>query len=47
MRTVSKALTVGYKKNLEWWAGVELAKRFLLIVMVLSMPGRTVCLASV
>lgn len=44
MRTVSKALTVGYEKRLEWWAGIELAKRFLLIILVVSMPGRTVCL---
>lgn len=42
MRTVSKALKVGYKNKLEWWAGIELAKRLLLITFVVSMPGRTV-----
>ena len=42
MRTVAKALTVGYKDNLQWWAGVELGRRLLLIVMVIALPGRTV-----
>ena len=47
MRTVSKALTAGYKKSLEWWAGIELAKRFFLVTLVVSLPGRTVCLACI
>lgn len=42
MRTVTKALTVGYKDDLQWWAGVELGRRLLLIVMVIALPGKTV-----
>lgn len=42
MRTVTKALTVGYKDDLQWWTGVELGRRLLLIVMVIALPGKTV-----
>eukprot|EP00731_Ephydatia_muelleri_P037369 Em0452g4a len=39
---VVEALKAGYKKNYEWWIGVEFLRQFVLIAFLVFYPGRTV-----
>ena len=46
MRTATlhmyKPLTHGYKESAKWWAAVDLFRRFIIILVIVVLPGRTV-----
>lgn len=37
-----KPLTHGYKESIKWWAAVDLFRRFIIILVIVVLPGRTV-----
>ena len=37
-----KPLTHGYKESTKWWAAVDLFRRFIIILVIVVLPGRTV-----
>ena len=39
---ISKALSEGYKCTTAWWFSIDLLRRYLLLILLASFPGRTV-----